>query len=115
MTCLCVSTIWCFSHVLCIESGVFLCVLSMCVLSSRVCTLLCELFVLISSDKVLRIVCVMCVTLYSIERLCVFSMYVLMGFTLVELLVLLKSEGVFGYFFVFCPPFEEVDFSLFFM
>ena len=57
----------------------------------------------------------MCVTLYSIERLCVFSMYVLMGFTLVELFVLLKSEGVFGDFFVFCPPFEEVDFSLFFM
>ena len=46
----------------------------------------------------------MCVTLYSIERLLFFSMYVLMGFTLVELFVLLKSEGVFGDFFVFCPP-----------
>ena len=46
----------------------------------------------------------MCVTLYSIERLCVFSMYVLMGFTLVELFVLLKSEGVFGVLLWFCPP-----------
>ena len=54
----------------------------------------------------------MCVTLYSIERLCVFSMYVLMGFTLVELFVLLKSEGVFGDLSVFCPPFEEVENSL---
>lgn len=56
MTCLCVSTIWCFSHVLCIESGGRYMCMSLCVLSSRVCTLLCELFVLISSDKVLRIV-----------------------------------------------------------
>jgi hypothetical protein len=47
---------------------------SLLVLSSRVCILLGELFVLISSIKVLIIVCVMCVTLYSIERLCVFSM-----------------------------------------
>jgi hypothetical protein len=36
-----------------------------------------------------------------------------MFFTLVELFVLLKSEGVFGVFFVFCPPFESVDFSPF--
>ena len=57
----------------------------------------------------------MCVTLYSIERLLFFSMYVLMCFTLVELFVLLKSEGVFGNFLWFCPPLERVDFSLFFM
>ena len=46
--------------------GVFLCVLSMCVLSSRVCILLGELFVLISSIKVLLIVVCLCVFTLSI-------------------------------------------------
>jgi hypothetical protein len=60
------ATIRDFSHVLCIERGVCLCEFSMCVLSSRVCTLLCELFVLISSDKVSCCVCIIRVCEFSI-------------------------------------------------
>ena len=58
-SCLCVSTICSFSHVLCIEGGVFSIGMSLCTLSSRMWTLLCGLFVLVSFIKVSGYVCVM--------------------------------------------------------
>jgi hypothetical protein len=82
-SCLCVSTIACLSHVLCIERGVCLCEFSMWVLSSRMCTLLCELFVLISSDKVLCCVCVICECVCSLYSDCSSSLC-MCSFSLVE-------------------------------